>query len=349
MKIKGGLADKHGFSMIEILVVISIIGIISVVATVYVRKSFNQARDSQRLNDIRQLQNALERYANDNNEAGYPEAQELIPGKPLTSRDGVETYMKAIPSNPKPRTEGGCGDKEYKYTKTSNGKSYTIQYCLTQGISNIPNGDCVAMPTITCVPGIEGGCKCNDVSKPCCGYCNEGSTCGGGILFAKNYRIGGANGSNFDLIAPKKACDFNNNICESNADGSNNQERWGELGLVTSANSRNDGSKNTDILISYNGVSAAKNCSDLVYKGFMDWYLPSSDELKLFLTKANENVGDLRSGISGSPSYWSSTEEQGQPNPANNQALVVKYNNTPNPMGGSAIKTDNRFVRCIRK
>lgn len=344
MKIKGGLADKRGFSMIEILVVISIIGIISVVATVYVRKSFNQARDSQRLNDVRQLQNALERYANDNNEAGYPEAQELVPGQPLISKDGMETYMKAIPSNPKPRTDGpgGCGDKEYKYTKTANGKSYTIQYCLTQGISNIPNGDCVAMPTVTCVPGREGGCKCNDISKPCCGYCNEGDVCGGGILFAKNYRIGGANGSNFDLISPKLSCDFVNNDCSSPTDGSKNQARWSDSGLTTSANSVNDGSKNTDILIALNGVSAAKDCSSLVYKGFMDWYLPSSDELKLFLTKINDDVGGLRSGISGSPSYWSSTERD------NSQAFFVNFSSPS--VANLTVKTDNsKFVRCIRK
>ncbi|MDD4412665.1 MAG: DUF1566 domain-containing protein [Patescibacteria group bacterium] len=344
MKIKGGLADKRGFSMIEILVVISIIGIISVVATVYVRKSFNQARDSQRLNDIRQLQNALERYANDNNEAGYPEAQELIPGKPLISKDGVETYMKAIPSNPKPRTEGtgGCGDKEYKYTKTANGKSYVIQYCLVQGVSNIPGGDCVAMPTITCVPGIEGGCKCNEISKPCCGYCGEGSTCGGGVLFAKNYRIGGANGSNFDLITPQHPCNFAGNDCSSDFDGAQNRQRWGDLGLVTSANSTNDGSKNTDTLISLNGISAAKDCSNLAHKDFMDWYLPSSEELRLFLTKANDNIGGLRGGISGSPSYWSSTED------SSNQAFVVTFNGS-NPVTSRVDKTNTNFVRCIRK
>jgi prepilin-type N-terminal cleavage/methylation domain-containing protein len=58
---------KKGFTMIELLVVIAIIGILASLALVTFSSSQQQARDASRKSDIKQYQNALEQFANQNN------------------------------------------------------------------------------------------------------------------------------------------------------------------------------------------------------------------------------------------------------------------------------------------
>jgi len=51
-----------GFTLIELLVVIAIIGIITAIVLVILAGTRGEARDAVRMNDLRQLQNILERY-----------------------------------------------------------------------------------------------------------------------------------------------------------------------------------------------------------------------------------------------------------------------------------------------
>ena len=56
-----------GFTMIELLVVISIIGILASIALVSYTSVQKQARNTQRKSDLKQFQLALEQFANSNN------------------------------------------------------------------------------------------------------------------------------------------------------------------------------------------------------------------------------------------------------------------------------------------
>ena len=58
---------NHAFTMIELLVVISIIGILAGLATISFTNSQKQARDSARKSDLRQYATAVEAFANKNN------------------------------------------------------------------------------------------------------------------------------------------------------------------------------------------------------------------------------------------------------------------------------------------
>lgn len=55
---------KKGFTLIEMLVVISLIGILAALALVSFTSSQKQARDVMRKSDLKQYQTALESYAN---------------------------------------------------------------------------------------------------------------------------------------------------------------------------------------------------------------------------------------------------------------------------------------------
>lgn len=58
---------KKGFTLIEMLVVISLIGILASLVLVSYTSTQKQARDTQRKSDLKQYQTALEQYANKNN------------------------------------------------------------------------------------------------------------------------------------------------------------------------------------------------------------------------------------------------------------------------------------------
>lgn len=57
---------KFGFSLIELLVVISIIGVLSAVLVANFMGARERARDAQKIQDLTSLKNALRMYYNDN-------------------------------------------------------------------------------------------------------------------------------------------------------------------------------------------------------------------------------------------------------------------------------------------
>lgn len=99
---------KRSFTLIEILVVVTIIGMLTVAAVVSYSQFTKQARDSRRMTDIEQVKAALEMYRSTNNV--YPANLGL-----LTSGT---VYIQSVPIDPK--------DPTYLYYYTSNGTDYTL-------------------------------------------------------------------------------------------------------------------------------------------------------------------------------------------------------------------------------
>lgn len=105
---------ERGFTLIELLVVIAIIGILSSVVLASLNSARAKARDAYRKSEIKQLQTALELYANSN--GSYPSsggswrgavsyggygtgAAGYIPGL-------VPTYISILPLDPKNSPDG---------------------------------------------------------------------------------------------------------------------------------------------------------------------------------------------------------------------------------------------------
>jgi len=68
---------KKGFTLIEMLIVIAIIGILASMVIVSLGPSQAKARDAKRMSDLRQIQNMLEIYYTAN--GGYPKQDSSVP------------------------------------------------------------------------------------------------------------------------------------------------------------------------------------------------------------------------------------------------------------------------------
>jgi type II secretion system protein G len=98
------IKNQKGFTLLELLIVIVIIGILAVLIIPNLVSGPQRARDSQRKSDLRNIKTALETYYNDNNQ--YPNTSWKTD---LSS--GTAPYMKTIPQDPKTQAD-------YSYTPT---------------------------------------------------------------------------------------------------------------------------------------------------------------------------------------------------------------------------------------
>lgn len=105
------MKNKKGFTLIELLVVIAIIGVLSSLVTVSLSTARQKSRDTQRVENIRQLRAALELYRNAN--TGYPAN--------LTSL--APAHIPVIPVDPQDTGTGGalCRAGGYCYYLLPNG------------------------------------------------------------------------------------------------------------------------------------------------------------------------------------------------------------------------------------
>ncbi len=122
--------QKNGFTMIELLVVIVILGILSVVGLGSFSAAQMKARDSRRKTDIRAISDALEVYYNDFGRypssdgnggimgCGVDAVQACSPGTIWQNSTNGTTYMVQIPQDP----SGG----KYYYMTTPTGTYFQI-------------------------------------------------------------------------------------------------------------------------------------------------------------------------------------------------------------------------------
>src|SRR3954470_16727724 len=99
---------KRGFTLIELLVVIAIIGLLASIVLASLNSARKKSRDARRIADLKQLQNALELYANDFS-GNYPSNAVTVAAGGGAVDDATAngllaklapTYIAAIPNDP---------------------------------------------------------------------------------------------------------------------------------------------------------------------------------------------------------------------------------------------------------
>src|SRR3990167_866949 len=106
---------KRGFTLIELLVVIGIIGILSSIVLVSVNSARMKARDAKRIQEVKQMMNALELFYSDNNHYPYPitdgswmHSSQSTGDWPAAFKSDLSKYMPTIPKDPLNIYTGKC-------------------------------------------------------------------------------------------------------------------------------------------------------------------------------------------------------------------------------------------------
>lgn len=145
---------KNGFTLIEMLITIAIIGILSAVALFGLQGVREQGRDAKRKSDLESIRSALETYRSDCNVypvrgggAGQLNIGGTLTGSgnPALSCPAANVYMQRVPNDPQSPTG------TYYYNRTS-----SVIYDLCARLENPPNPP---MAMGTCGGNCGGACN----------------------------------------------------------------------------------------------------------------------------------------------------------------------------------------------
>jgi general secretion pathway protein G len=115
---------KKGFTFVELLVVITIIGVLASIGVVTYSSANKKSRDGKRMADVEQIRAALEMYRADND--AYP-----------ATLGALQTggYMQTLPQTPQ---EGDCAAGSFSYEdcySNTGDTAYTLEIDLEDGTS----------------------------------------------------------------------------------------------------------------------------------------------------------------------------------------------------------------------
>src|SRR3990172_228272 len=110
---------RLGFTLLELLVVITIIGLLASVGLASYSRAQARARDARRQSDLTTVRNSLEIYYAENN--SYVSTSDIWrdASEALSVLDPI--YIRGLPDDP-----GGAGSVPYRYTSVSNGQGYCL-------------------------------------------------------------------------------------------------------------------------------------------------------------------------------------------------------------------------------
>lgn len=159
---------RNGFTLVELLVVMVILGILATVTLANFSSSQRKGRDAQRKSDLRQIANALEAYNSDH--GAYPLSSDVIIGDRIVacgcngtvcgwgagSREMCDSnstvYIKEVPDDVK------AGGSWHHYCYVSAGRSYRLYTDFENG-NDI---DCLVRNAAgVCQPGAK---TCNSIN-----------------------------------------------------------------------------------------------------------------------------------------------------------------------------------------
>ena len=143
----------RGFTLIELMVVIAIIGVLATIISAPIQTYLKKSRDAKKVADMNEIKNALGQYSVDHN--GY---------FPLTLGAVVPAYIKSLPPNVASTT---ANKDKYMYVIYKDSASNVISYHLGVALE-FQN---------TAIQGLDADCTgASDTSSLAVGQCAAGVT-----------------------------------------------------------------------------------------------------------------------------------------------------------------------------
>jgi general secretion pathway protein G len=135
-------AHQSAFTLIELLIVITILGILMTIGYQSFYRSQEKARDAERKSDLRQIQKAMELYEQDRPNPEYPNRDTTGADTWAQFQSDLETneYMKDVPNDPMGTTRGWV---DYEYIRGADQLEYDLYACLENeddADSDVANG-----------------------------------------------------------------------------------------------------------------------------------------------------------------------------------------------------------------
>lgn len=127
-----------GFTLVELLIVIAIIGLLATLAIVSLTTAQRKARDTKRIADLNQLQNAVELYYSEN--AAYPDSNVATTDTWSEFGTVIGPYITNVPIDPTNATSGGVA-YAYNYGTNDDNTEYFIGAPLEDAVHSALNGD----------------------------------------------------------------------------------------------------------------------------------------------------------------------------------------------------------------
>ncbi|KKW27607.1 MAG: General secretion pathway protein G [Parcubacteria group bacterium GW2011_GWB1_52_7] len=131
-----------GFTLIELVVVMAIVSTLTALATFNFNLARVRARDIQRKSELKQIQNALEIFKNDQMPQTYPTSADFATAL-------IPAYMAKLPVDPKEKATAGSW-MDYTYSQVT-AATYTLEACLEN--SGDPDR---LIPAVVCGAGSAG-------------------------------------------------------------------------------------------------------------------------------------------------------------------------------------------------
>ncbi|RJR30416.1 prepilin-type N-terminal cleavage/methylation domain-containing protein [Candidatus Microgenomates bacterium] len=127
---------KKGFTLIEVLIVIVIIGVLVSIAAFGLQGAREGARDAKRRSDLEAVSAALELYRSDCNQYPSPSSNRvpspLIGNNSITTCSSSNSYMSSVPTDPQ-------SVKYYRYARPSASR-FEICASLERGSGTVTCG-----------------------------------------------------------------------------------------------------------------------------------------------------------------------------------------------------------------
>ena len=145
-RVKHGMTKEKGFTLVELLVVVTVTAVLSAIGLVAYGAVIKNGRDAKRQTDLLSVQSALEQYFADN--LFYPSAISF--GSAFSS--GGKTYLSKVPTDPTNsapyvycykalKTGSTCDDIMVPSTNCDNATvDKCVTYCLYAKLENPPTG-----------------------------------------------------------------------------------------------------------------------------------------------------------------------------------------------------------------